>query len=73
MALIRVGFLGLSNGGWARGAHLPYLEKSENYQIVAICNSSKLYNLPEGTRAYGNPEGILAVLFFPTKYGTHVV
>jgi hypothetical protein len=65
MAPIRVGFLGLSKGGWARGAHLPYLEKSENYQIVAICNSSvessrdaiKLYNLPEGTRAYGDPEG----------------
>jgi hypothetical protein len=65
MAPIRVGFLGLSKGGWARSAHFPYLNESDKYQIVAICNSSvssaqdaiKLYNLPASTKAYSNPEG----------------
>jgi predicted dehydrogenase len=65
MAPIRVGFLGLSKAGWARGAHLPYLKASPDYEIVAICNSSvesskdaiKLYSLPETTKAYGDPEG----------------
>lgn len=65
MAPIRVGFLGLSKAGWARGAHLPFLKSSEKYQIVAICNSSvksskeaiKLYDLPAETKAYGDPEG----------------
>ncbi len=65
MAPIRVGFLGLSTKGWAPGAHLPYLKSSDKYQIVAICNSSvgiakaaiAKYELPQGTKAYGNPEG----------------
>ncbi len=65
MAPIRVGLLGLSKAGWARGAHLPYLQASPDYEIVAICNSSvessnesiKLYSLPETTKAYGDPEG----------------
>jgi predicted dehydrogenase len=65
MAPIRVGFLGLSKSGWAPGAHLPYLQESLDYEIVAICNSSvesskeaiKLYSLPATTKAYGDPEG----------------
>ena len=65
MAPIKVGFLGLSKSGWAPGAHLPYLQASPDYEIVAICNSSvesskeaiKLYKLPESTKAYGDPEG----------------
>ncbi|KAK0119923.1 transcription regulator gal80 [Cadophora gregata] len=64
MPPIRVGFLGLSSSGWAPGAHLPFLKHSDKYQIVAICNSSvesskaaiKKYELPENTRAYGDPE-----------------
>ncbi|KAG4439576.1 hypothetical protein IFR05_004924 [Cadophora sp. M221] len=64
MPPIRVGFIGLSASGWAPGAHLPYLKNSDKYQIVAICNSSvesskaaiAKYELPESTRAYGDPE-----------------
>ncbi|CZR54084.1 related to dehydrogenases and related proteins [Phialocephala subalpina] len=66
MAPIRVGFIGLSKTGWGPGAHLPYLQASDNYQIVAICNSSiesskaaiELYGLPSTTKAYGAPEEI---------------
>jgi predicted dehydrogenase len=65
MAPIRVGFIGLSKSGWASRAHFPFLNNSEKYQIVAICNSSiesaraaiKLYELPAETKAYGDPEG----------------
>jgi predicted dehydrogenase len=39
MPPIRIGFLGLSKSGWAPGTHLPYLQKSDKYKIVAICNS----------------------------------
>ncbi|KAE9373316.1 NAD-binding Rossmann fold oxidoreductase family protein [Stipitochalara longipes BDJ] len=64
MAPIRIGFLGLSKEGWAPRAHLPYLQSSPDYEIVAICNSSvasseeaiKLYSLPSTTKAYGDPE-----------------
>ncbi|KAI8629729.1 NAD-binding Rossmann fold oxidoreductase family protein [Xylariaceae sp. FL1651] len=64
MAPIRVGFIGLSSSGWARGAHLPYLQNGGKYEIVAICNSSAksaqdaiaLYNLPSSVKAYGDPE-----------------
>ncbi|KUJ11056.1 oxidoreductase [Mollisia scopiformis] len=64
MAPIRVGFIGLSKTGWAPGAHLPYLKESDNYQIVAICNSSvesskaaiETYGLPTSTKAYADPE-----------------
>ncbi|KAH8674623.1 oxidoreductase [Tricladium varicosporioides] len=66
MAPTKVGFLGLSTVGWARGAHLPYLQASSDYEIVAVCNSSiesaqhaiKLYELPESTKAYGSPEDL---------------
>ena len=66
MAPIKVGFIGLgATSGWARGAHLPYLQKSGKYEIVALLNSSvessklaiKQYGLPESTKAYGDPEG----------------
>jgi predicted dehydrogenase len=65
MAPIRVGFIGLSSSGWAKGAHFPFLKESDKYEIVAICNSSvesakeaiKSYELPSTTKAYGNPEG----------------
>lgn len=65
MPPIRVGFIGLSKSGWAPNAHLPYLKASPNYEIVALCNSSvesasaaiKQYELPQSTKAYGNPEG----------------
>ena len=66
MTPIKVGFIGLSaTSGWARGAHLPYLQESGKYEIVALLNSSvesskaaiKKYGLPESTKAYGDPEG----------------
>jgi hypothetical protein len=65
MAPIRVGFIGLSSSGWAKGAHFPFLKESDKYEIVAICNSSvesareaiKSYELPSTTKAYGDPEG----------------
>jgi predicted dehydrogenase len=66
MAPIKVGFIGLgATSGWARSAHLPYLQESGKYEIVALLNSSvesskaaiKQYSLPESTKAYGDPEG----------------
>jgi predicted dehydrogenase len=66
--VIRVGIIGLSAAatgtGWAASAHLPYLEKSPHYKIVALCNSSlenakaaiKAYSLPPETRAYGSAQ-----------------
>lgn len=64
-APIRVGFIGLSKSGWGAGGHLPYLQASPKYKIVAVQNSSvqsaqeaiKLYKLPESTKAYGDPNG----------------
>ena len=65
---IRVALIGLSASatgtGWATMAHLPYIRASPRYEIVALLNSSvesarkavKAYNLPESTRAYGDPE-----------------
>ncbi len=67
MAPIRVGFLGLSKSGWAVKAHLPYIKATDKYEIVAVCNSSvesakeaiKTHSLPESTKAYGDPNGIV--------------
>jgi predicted dehydrogenase len=76
MAPIRVGIIGLSSatgeataspgGGWAAGAHLPYLLASPHYEIVALCNSSidaaniavKKYELPTNTKTYDNSEDL---------------
>ncbi|KAL2070662.1 hypothetical protein VTL71DRAFT_13688 [Oculimacula yallundae] len=66
MPPIRVGFIGLSASGWATYAHFPFLKHTDKYQIVAICNSSvesskaaiAKYELPESTRAYGDPEDL---------------
>jgi len=74
MVPIRVGLIGLSGAplekyegtSWAPNAHLPYLKASPDYKIVALLNSSvdsakaaiTRYELPAGTKAYGNPEGI---------------
>ena len=77
MALIKVGFVGLSaTSGWARGAHLPYLKESGKYEIVAICNSSvesseaaiKQYRLSPSTKVYGNPEGKHPPLCSPARH-----
>ena len=66
MAPIRVGIIGLSansaNVGWAASAHLPYLQTSSKYELIALCNSSKEsavkaiahFKLPASTRAYGS-------------------
>ncbi|KIW79985.1 hypothetical protein Z517_06600 [Fonsecaea pedrosoi CBS 271.37] len=72
---IRVGFLGLSSdenahlaGAWGKNAHLPYFQKSPDYTITALCNSSvesaekaaKKYGLDTGAkvRTYGDPESL---------------
>ena len=71
---IRVGFIGLSSnaspafaGAWGKNAHLPYLTKSEDYIITALCNSSiesakkaiQLHGLDSSkVRAYGDPESL---------------
>lgn len=63
MAPTRIGFIGLSAAGWGPSAHLPYLQVSDKYEIVAVCNSSvesaqhaiELYKLPSSTKAYGDP------------------
>jgi predicted dehydrogenase len=58
--------LGFKGGGWAAGAHLPYLLASPHYEIVALCNSSvesakiavKKYDLPASTKTYGSAEDL---------------
>lgn len=70
MAPIRTAIIGLSSSSktsWASAAHLPYLlspRGKEKYEIVALCSSSidaarraiAHYNLPNETRAYGDPQ-----------------
>lgn len=70
MAPIRVGMIGLSTASamtnWAATAHLPYLQSSDKFKIIALCNSSverakasiKQYNLPESTKTYGSPQDL---------------
>lgn len=74
MAPIRIGLIGLSGApadkyegaGWAARAHLPYLTASPHYEIVALLNTSvdsakaaiAKYELPNETKAYGDPEGM---------------
>ena len=80
MAPIRVGFIGLSKGGWARNAHLPYLKASPDYEILALCNSSvesaqeaiKLYELPSTVKAYGDPESLFPFAPFPVPSFSHM-
>jgi len=63
---IRIGFIGLSSTGWAPYSHLPYLQHTKKFEIVAVCNSSvesakkaiDLYKLPAGTKAYGDAQDI---------------
>lgn len=50
---------------WSVNAHLPFLTKSPNFEIVALLNSSvesaqtaiQKYGLPNETKAYGDPQG----------------
>jgi predicted dehydrogenase len=71
MGPIRVGLIGLSGApqgvSWAQYAHLPYLQKSPHYEIVALLNSSvesaqaaiKQFDFPAQTKAYGDPQGLI--------------
>jgi len=73
-APIRVAIIGLSSSAktaWASRAHLPYLLSPlgrSKYQIVALLNSSipaaraaiAAYDLPDTTRAYGDPAALAA-------------
>ncbi|KAK5654678.1 hypothetical protein OQA88_7002 [Cercophora sp. LCS_1] len=73
MAPIRVGIIGLGAqsgafgpGFWGVQAHLPHLQASPAYEIVALCNSSaesarksiEFHKLPATTAAYGNAEDL---------------
>lgn len=70
MPPIRVALIGLSatatGTGWAATAHLPFLIKSPNFTITALCNSSidaaknaiEAYQLPSTTKAYGSPSDL---------------
>jgi predicted dehydrogenase len=74
MAPIRVGLIGLSGAApedyegtsWAAIAHLPFLQASPHFEIVALLNTSaesaqaaiRKYGLPETTKAYGDPNGV---------------
>ncbi|RDW71653.1 hypothetical protein BP5796_07687 [Coleophoma crateriformis] len=71
MAPIRVGFQGLSADTplcWANHAHLPYFKKTSDYQIVALCNSSResgqraaqLHQLDPHIKIYATPEALAA-------------
>ncbi|KAI9737339.1 MAG: hypothetical protein M1834_009493 [Cirrosporium novae-zelandiae] len=74
---IRVALIGLNapytgtptGTNWAASAHLPYLQTSSKYELVALQNSSaerarksiEAYGLnPEKVKAYGNPEDLAA-------------
>lgn len=65
MALIRIGFIGLSaSGGWAGSAHWPYLKQTDKYTVTALLNSSidsakkarSHFELPESTKLYDSAE-----------------
>ncbi|GKT91178.1 oxidoreductase family protein [Colletotrichum tofieldiae] len=71
MAPTRVGIIGLSAkgpdmgpGAWATIAILPSFQNSQEYEIVALCNSSveaarrsiEMHKLPSSTKAYGDVE-----------------
>ncbi|KAK9438365.1 NAD(P)-binding domain protein [Metarhizium brunneum] len=73
MAPIRVGLIGLSTphgnanfGIWAASTHLPALQKSPDYKVVALANSTiesaersiAFHNLPSSTKAYGSAEDL---------------
>ncbi|KAF2445629.1 NAD(P)-binding protein [Karstenula rhodostoma CBS 690.94] len=69
MSPIKIGFIGLSSTqSWAVWAHLPYLQSSSKYQIVALCNSSldsakaaiNTHGLPPTTKAYASPADLAA-------------
>ncbi|OGM47517.1 oxidoreductase [Aspergillus bombycis] len=74
MSPIRVGLIGLHSASaekyegtsWTANAHLPFLTKSPNFEIVALLNSSvdsaqtaiQKYGLPDKTKAYGDPQDL---------------
>ncbi|KAK1847717.1 oxidoreductase family protein [Colletotrichum chrysophilum] len=73
MAPTRVGIIGLSAkapsyapGTWASASFLPSIQNSPKYTIVALCNTSteaarrsiQFHNLPETTKAYGDPQDL---------------
>ncbi|ETN37987.1 uncharacterized protein HMPREF1541_07610 [Cyphellophora europaea CBS 101466] len=70
MAPVKVGIVGLSAkpGTWGMLAHLPRLQSSPNFEIVALCNSTienakaaiKAYNLPETTKTYDTYDDLAA-------------
>ena len=62
---VALGVTGLSAGGsWFSRAHLPYIEKSPHYKIVALQNSSKEsakkavqeHDIDHSTATYGKIE-----------------
>jgi predicted dehydrogenase len=70
MSPIRIGFIGLSPGQWAANGHLSYLQSANSkFEIVAVCNSSvesaeksvKALKLKEGTKTYGDVQGMISV------------
>ena len=82
---VRVGLIGLnapSTGAptgtnWAASAHLPYLQSSKKYELVALQNSSverakaaiEAYGLnEERVKAYGTSEGRIS--FLPLSSGS---
>lgn len=74
MAPIKVGLVGLSStatdprapGAWALIAHLPWIQYSPDYKLVALANSSvesarkaiAAHQLPPEVKAYGSPEDL---------------
>lgn len=73
MSPTRIGLIGLSAlsdvitpGVWAGLVHLPYLQSSPEYEVVALCNTSvdsarraiALHKLSDTTKAYGSPEDL---------------
>jgi predicted dehydrogenase len=71
---IRVGLIGLSSnkeaqfaGAWGKNAHFPFLTKSDQYVITALCNSSlesakkaiQVHGLDAGkVQTYGDPTSL---------------
>ena len=75
MPPIRVGLIGLAattdislTGAWGVNAHLRSIQCLDDYELVAVANSSvesaqksiDYHELPSSTKAYGSPEDIAA-------------
>jgi hypothetical protein len=80
-APIRIGFIGLSSRGWAKIAHLPYLQDTTKFKIVAVCNTSvesaqraiEAFKFDAKTKAYGDVEGWCSWFFSTMSFSCALI